>query len=311
MSRLFRLLALVSLACGALLASACAGDPLRTPDVGVRSAEPAERAVVEPEIDRWFRATRPSTAGKIQPGDRIRIELQGLSEYTVTREVPPDGRVPLFRASQTVQATGKTVQELETAVAAAYAGTVDAYVTVTLTAAAPRVIYVAGAVRSPQPYDLRPGERLTVLQVLTLAGGPAESADLYSVTIMRLHPERGVVVSSAPLDIESVLSRGDQTDNLVVLPGDTVVVPEARARQVHVLGHVETPGPLRWYAGLTISRAITESGGFRKFARTDAIRIVRGGDETLGFDFTELLSGAVPDFVLEPGDVVYVDEKWI
>ncbi len=311
MSRLTRLFAFVALVCTTVVVCACAGDVLRVPDSVVPGGGRPDRVAVDPAIDAWFRSTRPAAPGTLRAGDRVRVELQGLSEYDVTRDVPHDGALPLFRAAETIHVLGMTLQELEAAVTKAYAGTVDAYVTVSLVAAAPRLVYVAGAVRNPQSYTLRPGERLTVLQVLTLAGGATPEADLYGVTIMRLHSERGDVVSSPPLDIESVQSRGDQTDNLVVLPGDTVVVPEATARQVHVLGHIETPGPLRWYAGLTLSRAVTESGGFRKFARTDAIRIVRGGDKTFVFDFTELLSGAVPDLPLEPGDVVFVDEKWI
>ncbi len=297
------------LTCAAALGSAgCRSND--TPDVVLPPAVDTERAPVDPAVDAWFRSTDAQSAATLQPGDRISITLQGLPEYSVTRDIPPDGSVPLYRAPRSVDARGKTPQQLETEIAAVYSESVKAYVTVSLVASAPRVVYVAGAVHNQQAFQMRPGENLTVLQALTLAGGPTPDADLLGVTIMRMHPGLGRVVSSAPLDIEGVQMRGDQHDNLSVLPGDTIVVPVTQERQVHVLGMVERPGPVRWYRGLTVSRVVTEVGGFKKFARTEAIRVVRGGREALVFDFTDLVSGAVTDLVLEPGDVVYVDEKW-
>lgn len=310
MHRLLRALMLL-LAPAAVAAVTACESPMTTTEIPVAPHTVRERAPVDPEVDAWFRATPLEAAGTIQAGDTVQVEIQNLPEYTVLREIPPDGKLPLYRAPRAAEALGKTPQQLEAEIAEIYAEKVDAYVTVTLVRSAPRTVYLSGAVRTPQAYSLRPGERLSVLQALTLAGGTTPEADVEGVTIMRYHPGLKRIVSSAPLDVARIESRGDQTDNLAVLPGDTVVVPTAANRQVHVFGHVEKPGPLRYYEGMTLSRAVTEAGGFRKFARTAAIRIVRGGTETIEYDFTELLSGRVDDLVLEPGDVIYVDEKWI
>lgn len=309
MQRLARLLS-VLLPVLSVLVGACE-SPMTTTEIPVRPAERTEREPVDPAVDSWFRSTPLEAAGTIQPGDSVQVAIQNLPEYTVVREIPPDGTLPLYRAPRHVNALGKTVQQLEAEIAQVYEGRLDAYVTVTMVSAVPRSVYLSGAVRSPQAYSLRPGERLTVLQAIILAGGTLPEANLRGVTIMRFHPELGRVVSSAALDVEAIEVRGDQTDNLAVLPGDVVVVPAAADLQVHVFGHVERPGPLRFYEGMTISRAVTESGGFKKFARTAAIRVVRGGTKTIVYDFTELLAGNVEDMPLQPGDVVYVDEKWI
>lgn len=303
------LLSSVLLAVLALLVGC--GTSMTTTEIPVTERPVEARAEVDPAIDAWFRATPLQASGTIRAGDTVRVSIQNLPDYTVVREIPPDGSLPLYGAPRVVRALGKTVQQLEEEIADVYADRLDAYVTVTIESAAPRTLYVSGAVRAPQAYSLRPGERLTVLQAIVLAGGTTTEANLRAVTIMRYHPELQKIVSSAPLDVERIESRGDQADNLAVLPGDTVVVPAAANLQVHVFGHVERPGPLRYYEGITLSRAVTEAGGFRKFARTAAIRVVRGGTETIVYDFTELLAGRVDDLLLQPGDVIYVDEKWI
>jgi len=286
-------------------------SPMHTQEIPGWEARDSARPPVDPAVERWFRETPLDAAGTFVAGDVLSVVFQGLPEYGITREIPPNGMVPLFRIAKPLDVRGMTAQQLEEAIRKKYEGRLDAYVTVTLQTAAPRTVYLAGAVNNQHAALLRPGERLTLLQALTIAGGTSATADRYSVTIMRYHKDLDRVVSSPPLDVASIQDNGDQTDNLVVLPGDTIVVPEDLERQVHLLGHVERPGPIRWYKGLSLSRAITETGGFKKFARISAIRIVRNGKDTIVFDFTMLLDGEAEELILEPGDVIYVDEKWI
>jgi protein involved in polysaccharide export with SLBB domain len=158
---------------------------------------------------------------------------------------------------------------------------------------------------------VRGSDRITLLQAIAMAGGPSNQADLRHVTIRRFHEPSGRVVSSPFLDIDSTIARNDDRDNLVLEPGDTIVVPEGKELRVQVLGHVERPGSVTWTQGMTLSTAITESGGFKRFAKTDKIKVVRNGVEQLIFDFDEMLEGRMKDLELQPGDVVYVDEKWI
>jgi len=74
----------------------------------------------------------------------------------------------------------------------------------------PNRIYVSGEVREPGAYSVPEGT--TVLQALTLAGGPTPGAALNRVKIMRL-----VDGNSQRLDAEL---------EDVVQPGDTILVPE-------------------------------------------------------------------------------------
>jgi polysaccharide biosynthesis/export protein len=74
----------------------------------------------------------------------------------------------------------------------------------------PNRIYVSGQVRNPGAYSIPAGT--TLLQALTLAGGPSERASLGRLRIVRL-------VDGEQKTIDAELDQ-------VVQPGDTIVVPE-------------------------------------------------------------------------------------
>src|SRR6185503_17926782 len=169
----------------------------------------------------------------------------------------PNGAVPIYDTDKTINALGKTVQELEQEIAQAYAASKfqkPPYVTVTIADIAPRSIYVIGAVKAPAPYTISGLEQLTVLKAITLAGGPTTQSDLHGVTVQRVYPKTGATVSSPSLDLRRV-QEGDQRDNLIVEPGDTIVVPDLLESNVMVLGQVEHQGPVVWHKGMRLSEA--------------------------------------------------------
>jgi polysaccharide export outer membrane protein len=183
-------------------------------------------------------------------------------------------------------------------------------VTVHIENFAARSIYVVGAVKTQNSYPVAANERLTVLQALALAGGPTSDSDLRRVTLQRIYPATGRTVSSPQLDIRDAMERGNQRDNLVVEAGDTIVVPDTLDLSVHVLGKVEKPGAVAWTRGLTLARAITESGSFKPYAKRDRIKIVRNGVENIVANFDDIVDGRAADLELEPRDIIWVDERW-
>ncbi len=297
----------------ALFTAACPSDAGLRPLPNAEGTGEVLVTPVDPAIDSFFRGTRAAQSNALIAGDSVQIKVEGV-DFTVAqleRRIPLDGAVPLPKTAHTIQAVGKTAQQIESAVAAAYAEKYEnPYVTVTVMDMAPRYVYVTGEVRSPQRYDIG-GTPLTVMQAITLAGGPTKEASMARVRVQRYYPAGGREVSSAALDLESVMDSGLQGDNILVAPGDTIVVPKAALLKVHILGHVETPGALDWYPGLTLTKAITECGGFRKFAKRWEISVIRADGTRIEFDFDKLIEGAIPDLTLEPRDRIFVPEKWI
>jgi len=300
----------------ALAASCSSGTDVKVPVAPPQMvAEPS--VPVDPEVEKWFRDHEPGAGTRIVAGDRLSIAVQGRPELSVTRDVPPSGDVPVYVPNDSsehgVKALGKTPQELEAEIAAIYQKTIfekAPYVTVQIDTYAARSIYVVGAVTKQNSYPVAANERLTVLQALALAGGSTELGDLRNVTLQRIYPKTGRTVSSPPLDIRDAMERGEQRDNLVVEAGDTIVVPGMQDLSVQVLGNVEKPGPVPWSRGMTLARAITEAGSFKRYAKKDRIKIVRHGVENIVANFDDIVDGRAADLELEPRDVIWVDERW-
>jgi polysaccharide export outer membrane protein len=270
---------------------------------------------VAPEIESWFRGTSVAGGVRIAPGDRISVSVQDHDELHLVRDVPPNGEVPVYRENKSVSvvhALGKTPQDLEKEITAVHAADLEhPFVTVQIEVSAARSIYVCGAVKAQGAYAVSENGRLTVLQALALAGGTTERGDLAGVTIQRIYTLTGKTVSSPPLDIRRVIENQDQRDNLVVEPGDTIVVPEKPDANVQVLGHVERPGTFTWRKGMRLSEAIATAGSFAKFAKISAIRIVRNGRDNILVDYNDVLEGRTSDPELQSGDVIFVDERFI
>lgn len=302
----------------ALVLPACLFGTDERPPVAPNSAAVAPAPPpMNPEIERWFRSNTAASGTRLMAGDRISITVQGRDELRVSRDVPPNGEIPVYipkyEGTKSVNALGRTPQELEAEIAGIYAATIfekAPYVTVSLDVAAPRSIYVGGAVRGQGAYPMNGNERLTLLQALLRAGGVTEQSDLREVTVQRIYPPTGNTVSSPLLDVQKVY-QGDQRDNLIVEPGDTIIVPDLVESRVQVLGQVEKPGSVVWRKGITLVQAISEAGSFKRFARKDKIKVVRRDGETLIVSFDDILNGKIPDLVLEPRDVIYIDERWI
>ncbi|MBI3999665.1 MAG: polysaccharide export protein [Candidatus Omnitrophica bacterium] len=81
-------------------------------------------------------------------------------------------------------------------------------------------VYVFGQVKEPGPYLFKGG--MTVLQAITTAGGFTKIANARKVRVVRTHgDERKIIHMNV-----SEITKGDEED-IVLQPGDTVVVPES------------------------------------------------------------------------------------
>ncbi len=85
-------------------------------------------------------------------------------------------------------------------------------------------IYVLGYVMRPGIYDLK--ENTTVLSAISLAGGPVpERGALGGTTVVRGNPANPERV---PCDLTRLFEKADLTQDIVLQPGDVVVVPETK-----------------------------------------------------------------------------------
>jgi protein involved in polysaccharide export with SLBB domain len=163
-------------------------------------------------------------------------------------------------------------------------------------------VFVLGQVRNPVVVPLTPN--LTVIEAISRAGGLTEDADLYGAMVVR----GGVAL---PMSFDKLIRNSDLTQNVLLQPDDTILVPDIRDKKVFVLGTVRSPLVATLKPGTTLVEAISMAGGFADGARTSNILVVKGGlgNPTLTtVNFNDIVDGRpeVPNALLESGDIVYV-----
>jgi polysaccharide biosynthesis/export protein len=92
-------------------------------------------------------------------------------------------------------------------------------------------------------------------------------------------------------------------------PTVTVIVVEAVASQVYVMGEVTHPGTMQLHGPTTILQALAMAGGFKEFANTKDVKVLRPNGsamETLRFNYKDVLNGDARPFYLRAGDTVVV-----
>jgi len=96
----------------------------------------------------------------------------------------------------------------------------------------------------------------------------------------------------------------------VTNPVVTVIVVEALASQVFVMGEVSRSGPIQLNGPTNVLQALAMAGGFREFANTKAVKILRplpdGKVQTLMFNYRDAVNGVEKPLMLRSGNTVIV-----
>jgi polysaccharide biosynthesis/export protein len=157
---------------------------------------------------------------KIGAQDVLRIDV--WKEPEISRSVPvrPDGKVSLPLLND-VQAAGLTSMELAGVITEGLKKFINnPQVTVSVSEINSRRVYVTGEVTRPGAFPLLPN--MTVLQALTSAGGFTQFARIKNIYVLRT--ENGKQVKH-PFNYKDVVNGKRAEDNILLQPGDTIVVP--------------------------------------------------------------------------------------
>jgi len=152
--------------------------------------------------------------------DVLGIDVWQEKEFSREVEVRPDGKITLPLLND-IQAAGLTPAELKDSITKMLGKYVtDPQVTIIVERINSRNIYLSGEVNRPGMMPLL--TRMTVLQALTIAGGPNQFANSKKIYVMRIVNGKQV---KYPFDYRKALKTGDLTGNIILQPGDTIVVP--------------------------------------------------------------------------------------
>ena len=172
--------------------------------------------------------TEPETAAPdyvIGAGDVLQIFVWRSPELSTSVPVRPDGKISIPLVED-MQAVGKTPTELSRNIEAQL-GEYLRSPEVNIIVSSPGIsnqVQVIGEVRAPQSVPYRAD--LRVLDVLVAVGGLDEFAAGNRARIVRRTAEGET--TECRIRLSALVQDGDVSQNVRVMPGDVIVVPESR-----------------------------------------------------------------------------------
>ncbi len=242
-----------------------------------------------------------------QSGDLVRITVYGQPDLTTVTRIEPDGEIQ-FPFIGSVRVGGVSTQEAAANIAA---GLQEKGIVrnpqVTLLVSEERrqqeaLVTVIGEVARPGRYPLSDESAaiaLGLVDALALAGGSTAEAGS-NVTVFR----RGSADEQRiEVDINAVMTGATLSESNVELQdGDVVIVPKADV--FYIYGQVQRPGKYQLTPNLLVMQAISISGGVTERGSERDVSVTRNQGD--GYD----ASNVKLDDTLQPGDVIYVKERF-
>ncbi|MCH7873573.1 MAG: polysaccharide biosynthesis/export family protein [Planctomycetes bacterium] len=211
-----------------------------------------------------------------------------------------------------VQVGGLELEDVDDRVRNAYVPSVfrDAVVFVGLVAPKVTNVVVRGAVAAPGLVPLRRTERNLLFAVMG-AGGSAELAS-GEVTLQRVRRASESVRLNLrdPKDLQTALSLDPLED------GDIVTVHAAMPNTIFVGGLVTAPRSQTYTSGvkMNVLQVLAAAGGLRTDISPKEGTLIRrmpdGKDLQVKLNLDRIASGRDPNFLLAPGDILWVPYTW-
>lgn len=316
--------------------------PLSPAEAG--QPQPGYPRILNQSQNSALEATFPE-AYVLGPGDRIRIDIFNIPEFSGPEngihEVLLDGTLALPLAG-IVNVQGLTLSEAQATLTTSYAQllTRPPQLTVTLLAARPVRVVVAGEVNRPGTYtiDLETSDGgggrqwPSLTQVLQTAGGITQQANIKDIQVKRPQGQGEAVLTT---NLWELIRTGNISQDVRLRDGDTILVPTALSispeesiaissanfspteMPVQVVGEVARPGSVTLPANATLNQAILAAGGFQNSrAQSSKVELVRLNPNGTVDQRTIEVNLAAPanettNPVLRPNDVVMVDRNTI
>ncbi|QYO63011.1 polysaccharide biosynthesis/export family protein [Leptolyngbya sp. 7M] len=248
------------------------------------------------------------------------VDVIGSTEFDWRGELTPEGFLDgLDELPKPIFALCRSPEDVSKEIEVGYSRILrDPRVSVRIIDRSNRAVAVLdGAVRTPHRFRIQ--RRVSLVELLVSAGGLTDAAG-GEIRIQRPRDlscrERREATSdgeSRPnvtiIKITDLLN-GLPEANPIIVSGDIITVLEAYP--IYVIGGVMRPGKIDSRSKVTLSRAISMSGGFSRSADKESIAIIRkegGAGEILEVSLAKIENGEVDDPILKPFDIVDVREK--
>ncbi|MEO0456098.1 MAG: SLBB domain-containing protein [Cyanobacteria bacterium P01_A01_bin.114] len=289
-------------------------------------------------------------------GDYLRVDVFNIPDYGGEFRVLSGGVVNLPVVGL-VAVEGLSLRQAATQIEQSLAPFVRRpRVTLSVLEARPLQVAIAGEVSRPGTYQLgadnanEASEASTLTQVIELAGGITQLADIRQIAVhRRLPPGPAALQSGSPalgsggesadsqvisVNLWNLLKEGDLNEDIRLQNGDRIVIPTATALSpdeatelgsasfapdeisVNVVGEVETPGAITVPPNTPLNQVLLTAGGFNNRARRASVNLIRlnpngtVSQREIEVDFSEGIDEAANP-PLRPNDTVVVQRSGI
>lgn len=156
------------------------------------------------------------------PEDVLDIAVWKNADLSKTVTVRPDGKISLPLIGDVV-AVGRTASQLADAISAKLKDYKEnPQVSIVVSQVNSYAIYVLGEVVRPGKFPLK--SKITILQAITLAGGFTPIAARNKIVVFRFS-ENGDKDVKIKASYDDIVLRDSASQNIALMPGDTLVVP--------------------------------------------------------------------------------------
>jgi polysaccharide biosynthesis/export protein len=253
----------------------------------------------------------PKADYRLKSGDTLLIDIYGEANTQKQVIVDPRGMVSYLFISA-VPALGKTIselrQDLEKRLNTYYRNVVLSITPMKFGAA---FYTISGEVNEPgrKPVIGNP----TVLSAIGQAGGFTliewreqliDLSDLEHAFLAR----NG---SYVPVDFVRLVREGDLSQDIPLMEGDYIYIPNRQVKQVFVLGETYRSAAISYFDHISLAEAIAEAGDVTARA-SSRVLVIRGSlacPVKFLVHYTKIVKGRTCDFPLMPGDIVFVPPR--
>lgn len=238
---------------------------------------------------------------RLGPDDRVQLDIVGLPEYSGEFQVLADGTIGLPLLGS-VLVEGMTLRQASLDLSRRFTYYIkNPLVTLRLSQARPIDVVVIGEVNRPGTYSVSStdtdvastGNQPTVTQLIQMAGGITQTADIRNIQVHRSQHGHLGQAQKLSANLWQLLYSGELDQDLVLKDGDTIYIPTAteislseidelasasfapQTISINVVGEVERPGVVEVPPNTPLTQAILSAGGFNDRAGTASVELVR------------------------------------
>lgn len=248
---------------------------------------------------------------RLRIGDKLLISIYGEAGTQRTIEVDPTGSINYLYVD-TVFVLGHTIdqvrKELETKLKQHFK---YGLVSVTPIHFSGDFYSIMGEVRTPGLKFI--GPRSSLLTALCESGG-FNMRVLRNETVDHVDLKHSFLARDGtyvPVDFEKLVYQGDLSQDVPLKGGDYIFIPASAPNRVFVLGEVLRRVTIDYMKTITLMEALAEAGGVTYDASSRAV-VIRGSlacPVRYLIDINRIFKGCACNFMLEPGDIVYVPPR--